>query len=74
MGSHKRCHLIVLLMLCVLCCLGTTVKAEEPLRILFIGNSFTIRGPIPEVVRDLAMNAGWETPDVRQATVSGKTL
>ena len=74
MGSHKRWRLIVLLMLCVLCCLGTTVNAEEPLRILFIGNSFTIRGPIPEVVRDLAMNAGWETPDVRQATVSGKTL
>ena len=74
MGSHKRWRLIVLLMLCVLCCLGTTVKAEEPLRILFIGNSFTIRGPIPEVVRDLAIHAGWPGPDVRQATVSGKTL
>ena len=74
MGSHKRCRLIVLLMLCVLCCLGTTLKAEEPLRILFIGNSFTNQGPIPEVVRDLAMNAGWATPDVTNAAVTAKTL
>jgi hypothetical protein len=74
MNFNKKHRLILLCLLCALCCLAATVKAEEPLRILFIGNSFTIRGPIPEVVRDLAMNAGWAAPDVRQATVSGKTL
>jgi hypothetical protein len=54
--------------------MAATLKAEEPLRILFIGNSFTNGGPIPDVVRDLAMNAGWAAPDVTNAAVTAKTL
>ena len=45
-----------------------------PKRILFIGNSFTHQGPVPELVRDLATDAGWTTPYILMSAESGYTL
>ncbi len=52
---------------------GDPIK-DRPLRILFIGNSFTFGGPIPDLVRDLAAGSGWPEPIVQRATVGGYTL
>lgn len=52
---------------------GDPIK-DRPLRILFIGNSFTFGGPIPDMVRDLASGAGWPEPFVQRATVGGYSL
>ena len=64
MNTYIQRRLVFFCMLCALCCAGTSLKADTPLKILFIGNSFTIQGPIPTVVRNLAMDAGWAGPDV----------
>lgn len=46
----------------------------EPLRILFIGNSFTLGGPVPTIVDQLANDAGWPDPHVEMRAVGGETL
>jgi hypothetical protein len=46
--------------------------AEE--KVLFIGNSFTNRGPVPNLVCGLAIDAGWTTPTVSMVAVTGETL
>ena len=74
MVVNKKCRLVLFCLLCALFCTAATLKAEEPLKILFIGNSFTLQGPIPDLVRSLAMNAGWTAPDVTNAAVTAKTL
>ncbi len=48
--------------------------AEQPLNLLFIGNSFTAGGPIAHLVRDLATDAGWATPNVQYVAPGGQTL
>ncbi|MBW2258162.1 MAG: hypothetical protein JRI25_26670, partial [Deltaproteobacteria bacterium] len=40
------------------------VESFEPGRILFIGNSFTLGGPVPDIVDLLANDAGWADPDI----------
>lgn len=47
---------------------------EPPRRILFIGNSFTLGGPIPTLVDQLANDAGWPDPEVVMAAVGGESL
>ena len=74
MSLHKKCRLILFCMLCTLCCAAATLKAETPLKILFIGNSFTNYGDIPHVVQALAADAGWAAPDVTNVAVNGQSL
>ncbi|MCA9563338.1 MAG: hypothetical protein KC561_07605 [Myxococcales bacterium] len=47
---------------------------DEPLRILFIGNSFTFGGPVPTIVGELAEGAGWPTPHIEYSAYGGETL
>ena len=50
------------------------VRADDPLNLLFLGNSYTDLGPIPHLVRDLATDAGWATPNVQYVAPHGQTL
>lgn len=45
-----------------------------PERIFFVGNSFTLGGPIPTMVRDLAVSAGFPEPLTEYRAVGGQTL
>ena len=47
---------------------------DRPLRILFVGNSFTFGGPVPDLMRDIAAGSGWPEPVVQRATVGGYSL
>jgi hypothetical protein len=48
--------------------------ADDPLNLLFVGNSFTAGGPIAHLVRDLATDAGWATPNVQYVAPGGQSL
>ncbi|RLB65808.1 MAG: hypothetical protein DRI90_00980 [Deltaproteobacteria bacterium] len=50
------------------------VPTDRPLRLSFIGNSFTHQGPIPHLVRDLAASVGWPAPMVDYSAPGGETL
>jgi len=52
----------------------TVPLIEPPERILFIGNSFTLGGPIPDLVDMLANDAGWPDPHVDYSAVGGESL
>ncbi|MBW2528094.1 MAG: hypothetical protein JRI23_28190 [Deltaproteobacteria bacterium] len=52
----------------------TGVPTDRPLRLLFIGNSFTHQGPIPHLVRDMAAGIGWPSPEVDYSAPGGETL
>jgi hypothetical protein len=45
-----------------------------PGSIFFVGNSFTFGGPVPSLVEDLAIYAGFPPPDVDYRAVGGQTL
>lgn len=47
---------------------------EPPADIFFVGNSFTLGGPIPLLVQDLAVSAGFPEPNVDYRAVGGRTL
>ena len=47
---------------------------DRPLRLLFVGNSFTHGGPVPHLVRSVAADAGWPEPAVEYAAPGGYTL
>jgi len=53
---------------------GQPLPRDRPIRILFIGNSFTAGGDIPNRVRSLAESAGWAAPDVSRSAPGGSTL
>jgi len=53
---------------------ASTARADDPLNLLFLGNSYTDLGPIPHLVRDLATDAGWATPNVQYVAPHGQTL
>jgi hypothetical protein len=55
---------------------GDTGEVEpfEPELILFIGNSFTFGGPVPDIVDLLANDAGWRDPDIEMSAFGGETL
>lgn len=46
----------------------------EPMRVLFLGNSFTHQGPVPTFVHTLATQAGWPEPEVTFVAPGGKSL
>lgn len=52
----------------------SNVFAGESYRILFIGNSFTNYGPVPELISEIAVNFGKEKPYVKNVSVNGKAL
>ena len=45
-----------------------------PTSAFFVGNSFTFGGPVPTLVEDLAIYAGWPEPNVEYRAVPGRTL
>lgn len=45
-----------------------------PGEIFFVGNSFTFGGPVPRLVEDLAIYAGFEPPNVEYRAVGGQSL
>ena len=47
---------------------------DPPADIFFVGNSFTLGGPIPLLVQDLAVSAGFPEPRVDYRAVGGRTL
>lgn len=47
---------------------------EPPEDVFFVGNSFTFGGPIPTLVHDLAVSAGFPEPLVEYRAVPGRTL
>jgi hypothetical protein len=49
-------------------------KDSEPLNILFLGNSFTNQGSIPDVVEAVASSVGWASPNVINGAVNGQSL
>ena len=51
-----------------------TAPTNRGLRIFFIGNSFTLGGPIPKLVGSLAASAGWPQPHIKYSAVGGYTL
>ncbi|MEM9692650.1 MAG: hypothetical protein AAGA56_08905 [Myxococcota bacterium] len=50
------------------------VPRDRPLRLAFIGNSFTHQGPIPAVVESLARSVGWPAPEVSFSAPGGESL
>lgn len=51
---------------------ASAAMAQE--KVLFIGNSFTNQGPVPALVRALAIDAGWQTPTVVMQATVGESL
>jgi hypothetical protein len=45
-----------------------------PNEIFFVGNSFTFGGPVPDLVHDLAVYAGFPEPNVEYRAIGGQTL
>lgn len=45
-----------------------------PASVFFVGNSFTFGGPVPTLVEDLAIYAGWPEPNVEYRAVGGQSL
>ena len=62
--------------LCLVVMFGAVdlAAAGEGLRILFLGNSFTNYGPIPDMVADLAADAGFAKPEVLNVAENGQSL
>lgn len=52
----------------------TGVPTERPLRLLFLGNSFTAQGPIAALVREVASSVGWPAPEVAAVAPGGQSL
>lgn len=48
--------------------------AAAPVRILFVGNSYTSFNNLPQIVRELAASAGTGVPEIKATTPGGKTL
>ncbi len=47
---------------------------EAPNDIFFVGNSFTFGGPVPVLVHDLAVYAGFPEPNVEYRALGGRSL
>ena len=51
------------------------VQAGEPIRVLFVGNSYTFVNDLPAMVRQMSVDAGQPRPlDVKHVTFSGASL
>ncbi len=49
-------------------------EPPPPNDIFFVGNSFTFGGPVPDLVHDLAVYAGFPEPNVEYRAIGGQTL
>ncbi len=76
-------HLVLVFGVMLLVTLPVAARADDPLTILFYGNSFTLgsgsteaqaAGGVPGVVGELAVAAGHAAPNIENAAVSGQTL
>ena len=55
--------------------LGALVgHAEDPQRVLFIGNSYTGVNKLPDVFAEVVKSAGRKVPEIKSATPGGRTL
>ncbi len=54
--------------------LATAAFAEDPQRVLFIGNSYTGVNKLPDVFLDVVKSAGRREPVVKSSTPGGRTL
>ncbi len=54
--------------------LATTAFAEDPQRVLFIGNSYTGVNKLPDVFLEIVKSAGRPAPVVKSSTPGGRTL
>lgn len=54
--------------------IATAAFAEDPQRILFIGNSYTGSNKLPDVFLEVVKSAGRKEPVVKSATPGGQTL
>jgi hypothetical protein len=54
--------------------LGTVALAEEPQRVLFIGNSYTGVNKLPDVFVEVVKSSGRQAPVVKSSTPGGRTL
>jgi hypothetical protein len=55
--------------------LGALVgRAEDPRRVLFIGNSYTGVNKLPDVFGEVVKSAGRKVPEIKSATPGGRTL
>jgi len=50
------------------------VPTDRPLRLLFLGNSFTAQGPVASLVRELAASVGWPAPETSAVAPGGQGL
>ncbi len=48
--------------------------AEDPQRVLFIGNSYTGVNKLPDVFAEVVKSAGRKVPEIKSATPGGRTL
>ena len=51
-----------------------SAAGDTPLKVLFIGNSFTNQNDLPTIFGNLVMDAGWQPATVVNASVVGQTL
>jgi len=62
----------------LLCCIlfsSAALASAEPLRVLFIGNSYTFYNDMPRMLRDMSVRAGQSRPlEVRDVTIGGASL
>ena len=72
MNLHRKFGVLCLRFL--LCLPSLVVAQPSPLNMLFIGNSFTNDGPIPDLVRDIAVTAGFPAPNVTSVARTGRDL
>ena len=54
--------------------LASTAFAEDPRRVLFIGNSYTGVNKLPDVFLEVVKDSGRSTPVVKSSTPGGRTL
>ena len=54
--------------------LATAAFAEDPQRVLFIGNSYTGVNKLPDVFLEVVKNSGRKEPVVKSSTPGGRTL
>ncbi|MEY4133508.1 MAG: hypothetical protein RL592_1566, partial [Verrucomicrobiota bacterium] len=54
--------------------LATVAFAEDPQRVLFIGNSYTGVNKLPDVFLDVVKGSGRKEPVVKSSTPGGRTL
>ena len=53
---------------------GGPAEGEPGVRILFVGNSFTLQGPVPDLVAEFAEHSGFVNVTVGVRAVSGQSL